>query len=226
MDYGVVEKGIFVKRLNRFSALVERSGCTEVCHVKNTGRLGELLLPGAPVYLKFCDGAGRKTRWDLIAVESGGQIVNIDSQAPNRAFGEFATQGSFRPDVQSIRPEFTYGDSRFDFRLETASGVQFVEVKGVTLLREGCAYFPDAPTERGVKHLRGLAEATASGFEAAAVFVIQMKGARALRPNDETQPAFGEALRAAQAAGVQIFAYDCCVTASTLDIDHSVPVEL
>lgn len=226
MEYGRVEKGCFVKRLNRFSAIVKVFGQEELVHVKNTGRLGELLLPGAVVYLKYSDAPERKTRWDLISVENRGQIVNIDSQAPNKVFGEWVRQGGFRRDVRTVRPEFTYGDSRFDFRLECESGVQFVEVKGVTLLRDGCAYFPDAPTERGVKHLHGLMRAVQEGYEAAAVFVIQMKRAQALRPNDETQPAFGQALRQAASAGVQLYAYDCRVTEQTLDISAPVPVRL
>lgn len=226
MEYGIVEKGSFIKRLNRFSAVVDIHGVQELVHVKNTGRLGELLLPGAAVYLKYSENPARKTRWDLISVENQGQIVNIDSQAPNRVFGEWMRQGGFRKDVCVVRPEFTYGDSRFDFRLECEKNVQFVEVKGVTLLRDGCACFPDAPTERGVKHLHGLMRAVEEGYEAAAVFVIQMKRAQALCPNDETQPAFGQALRQAAAAGVQLFAYDCRVTEQTLEIDAPVPVRL
>ena len=226
MEYGRVEEGCFVKRLNRFSAIVKVFGQEELVHVKNTGRLGELLLPGASVYLKYSDAPERKTHWDLISVESQGQIVNIDSQAPNKVFGEWVLRGGFRSDIRTVRPEFTYGDSRFDFRLECESGIQFVEVKGVTLLRAGCAYFPDAPTERGVKHLHGLMRAVEEGYEAAAVFVIQMKRAQALCPNDDTQPAFGQALRKAAAAGVQLFAYDCRVTEQTLEIDAPVPVRL
>lgn len=226
MEYGRVEEGCFVKRLNRFSAIVKVFGQEELVHVKNTGRLGELLLPGASVYLKYSDAPERKTHWDLISVESQGQIVNIDSQAPNKVFGEWVLRGGFRSDIRTVRPEFTYGDSRFDFRLECESGIQFVEVKGVTLLRAGCAYFPDAPTERGVKHLHGLMRAVEEGYEAAAVFVIQMKRAQALCPNDDTQPAFGQALRKAAAAGVQLFAYDCRVTEQTLEIAAPVPVRL
>ena len=226
MHYGPIQKGQFLRRLNRFSAWVRIDGTEELCHVKNTGRLGELLLPEAVVYLEHSNKSERKTRWDLIAVESGGQIVNIDSQAPNRVFGAFAASGAFRPDLGYIRPEFTYGDSRFDFRLECHGAVQFVEVKGVTLLRDGRALFPDAPTERGIKHLRGLMRAVQEGYEAAAVFVIQMKQAQALSPNDETQSAFGQALREAARAGVALYAYDCQVTLDHLSIDAPVPIEL
>ncbi len=226
MDYGVVEQGSFIKRLNRFSALVQVRGAEALCHVKNTGRLGELLLPGAVVYLKYSDAPERKTCWDLISVEHQGQIVNIDSQAPNRVFGQWVESGGFRRDVRAVRPEFTYGDSRFDFRLECDACVQFVEVKGVTLLQDGDAWFPDAPTERGAKHLLGLARAVEAGYEAVAVFVIQRKGARCLRPNDQRDPAFGQALRRAAEAGVGVFAYDCRVTEATLMIDAPVPVQL
>ena len=226
MDYGTVETGSFVRRLNRFSALVRMEGGEILCHVKNTGRLGELLLPGATVYLVYSDAPQRKTRWDLVAVESKGQIINIDSQAPNRVFGEWMRAGGFRSDVQHVRAESVFEDSRFDFRLEFAGGTQFVEVKGVTLLRSGCAYFPDAPTERGVKHLHGLMRAVEAGYEAAAVFILPMKGARCLRPNDDTHPAFGAALRAAAKAGVQVYAYDCRVAAHSLQVDRPVPVDL
>ena len=226
MQYKAVVCGSFVRRLNRFTALVLYQGSEELVHVKNTGRLGELLVPGACVYLNHSDAPGRKTKWDLIAVEHDGQIVNIDSQAPNRVFAEFLQSGQFRQDILKIRPEFTHGDSRFDFRLECESCIQFVEIKGVTLLRNGAAYFPDAPTERGVKHLHGLMRAVEEGAEATAVFVIQMKGVSALRPNDDTHPAFGQALRAAADAGVRVAAYDCQVTEHSLQIDRPIPVLL
>ena len=226
MQYQFVQSGTFIKRLNRFSAQVCIEGREELVHVKNTGRLGELLLPGATVYLQHSDNPLRKTQWDLISVESGGQIVNIDSQAPNKIFGEWVRSGGFRTDVEAVRPEYTYGDSRFDFRLECKNCVQFVEIKGVTLLRDGCAWFPDAPTERGVKHLNGLVQAFRNGYEAAAVFLIQMKGAACLRPNDDTHPAFGAALREAAANGVQVYAFDCHVTEDSLRVDQPVPVVL
>ena len=227
MRYQNIEQGFFQKRLNRFSAIVTLSGREELVHVKNTGRLGELLLPDKPVYLQRCaDFSKRKTKWDLIAVESDGQIVNIDSQAPNRVFNEFLQSGAFRKDIRRVRPEVFYGDSRFDFQLELKHAVQWIEVKGVTLLRDDAAYFPDAPTERGIKHIHGLIHAVAEGYEAALVFVIQMKRARVLRPNDQTQTAFGEALREAAKAGVQILAYDCVVTGDGLIVDAPVPVEL
>ena len=226
MDYGIVEKGFFKKRINRFTAIVSINGDDTVCHVKNTGRLGELLLPDAVVYLKYCDAETRKTQYDLISVESRGQIVNIDSQATNKVFGEWVGSGIFAEDLQLVKPEFTYGDSRFDFKLGYSTDIRFVEIKGVTLLRDGIAYFPDAPTERGIKHIHGLIDAVEHGYKAAIFFVIQMKGCRALRPNDETQPAFGAALREAAAAGVEILAYDSLVTPNTLSIDAPVSVQI
>lgn len=226
MQYRNVQKAAFLCRTNRFVARVLLNGEEVAVHVKNTGRLRELLLPGAAVYLAHGDAPGRKTAWDLVAVEHEGQIINIDSQAPNRVFGEFLQRGGFHHGMMHFRPEVTYGDSRFDFCLEYGAEMQFVEVKGVTLLRDGQAFFPDAPTERGVKHIRGLMRAVQEGHKAAIVFVIQMKKAEALRPNEETQPAFGAALREAAAAGVQICAYDCVVTPDTLEIDAPIPVKL
>lgn len=226
MQYGNIQKAVFLCRINRFVARVLLNGEEVTVHVKNTGRLRELLYPGAVVYLEYCNTPGRKTEWDLVAVEHDGQIVNIDSQAPNRVFGEFLQRGKFSSCLIDIRPEFTYGDSRFDFCLECETGIQFVEVKGVTLLRNGQAFFPDAPTERGLKHIRGLMDAVREGYDAAIVFVLQMKGAETLLPNDETQPAFGAALREAAAVGVQMFAYDCIVTPNTLEIDAPVSVKL
>lgn len=227
MQYQNVKKGYFVKRLNRFSALVSILGAQELVHVKNTGRLGELLLPGAAVYLQHSlDNPKRKTQWDLIAVESNGQIVNIDSQAPNRVFREFLESGAFRDDIQKIQAESVYEDSRFDFRLELQSSVQFIEVKGVTLLKDNIAYFPDAPTLRGVKHIRGLMRAVEMGYKAAIVFIVQMKEVNAVRPNDKTQAVFGQALRDAARMGVQVFAYDCMVTKESLAVDLPLPVQM
>ena len=226
MRYQEVREGRFLLRPNRFIAHVEVDGRVEVCHVKNTGRCRELLVPGAPVYLEKSTNPARKTRYDLIAVRKGGLLINMDAQAPNKVFGEWAAAGGFRPDLAALRPEYTWEDSRFDFRLETAAGVHFVEVKGVTLEENGEARFPDAPTERGAKHLRGLLRAVEQGYEATACFVIQMKGPRVFRPNDRTDPAFGEALRRAAAGGVQVLAVDCRVEPDLLVIDAPVPVDL
>ncbi len=226
MRYREVVRGRFLRRPNRFVAYVELDGQEAVCHVKNTGRCRELLLPGAPVYLERAAGSARKTAYDLIAVEKGPLLINMDAQAPNRVFGEFARAGRFLPGLTDIRPEYTWGDSRFDFRLEDPDGPIFVEVKGVTLESDGVARFPDAPTERGVKHLRGLRRIVEEGGRAAVCFVIQMKGPLVFCPNDETHPAFGAALRAAAEAGVQVCAYDCLVTPDTLTVDQPVAVAL
>ena len=226
MRYTKVERGRFMARPNRFIAQVELAGRVETCHVKNTGRCRELLVPGAPVYLEMSDNPARKTKYDLIAVEKGGMLINMDAQAPNKVFKEWASAGRFLPGLTAIRPEFTWGDSRFDFLLEDARGQILVEVKGVTLEEDGEARFPDAPTERGVKHLRGLRRVVAQGGRGAVFFVVQMKGPVRFRPNDRTHPAFGEALRDAAAHGVGVYAYDCRVAPDLLEIDAPVAVEL
>ena len=226
MRYRAIEKARFLSRPNRFIAHVELAGGTEVCHVKNTGRCRELLIPGAAVYLEHSDSLSRKTKYDLVAVEKNGLLINLDAQAPNKVFGEWAAAGKFLPGLTAIHPEFTWEDSRFDFLLEDERGKYFVEVKGVTLEEDGEVRFPDAPTERGVKHLRGLQRAVRQGHRAAVFFVIQLKGAATFRPNDRTHPAFGQALREAAQAGVGVFAYDCLVTPESLFIDAPVPVVL
>ena len=224
--YGNIVRGRFLARPNRFVAHVALEGRTETCHVKNTGRCRELLAPGATVYLEESANPRRKTRWDLVAVEKGDLLINMDAQAPNRVFREWAAGGWFLPGLVTVRPEYTWEDSRFDFLLEDGQGPILVEVKGVTLEEGGTARFPDAPTERGVKHLRGLRRAAEQGLRAAVFFVIQMKGVRVFRPNDVTHPAFGEALRAAAEAGVAVYAYDCWVTPETLEIDAPVKIVL
>ena len=226
MRYNTIEKGRFLARPNRFIAHVELDGRTEVCHVKNTGRCRELLTPGAVVYLERSANPARKTQFDLIAVEKGGLLINMDAQAPNKVFGEWAAAGKFLPGLTAIRPEFTWEDSRFDFMLEDAKGRIFVEVKGVTLEEDREVRFPDAPTERGVKHLKGLRRAVGQGYRAAVFFVIQMKGPVRFRPNDKTHPAFGAALREAAENGVGVYAYDCRVTPDSLELDAPVAVEL
>ena len=226
MRYGEVKRGRFLARPNRFVAHVELEGERVVCHVKNTGRCRELLTSGAAVYLERAENPARKTPYDLIAVEKGDLLINMDAQAPNKVFGEWAAAGRFLPGLTALRPEFTWEDSRFDFRLEDHLGPCFVEVKGVTLEQDGLALFPDAPTERGVKHLRGLARAVEQGYRAAVFFVVQMKGPRLFRPNDGTHPAFGQALREAAAAGVGVYAWDCAVTPESLTLDAPVEVAL
>ena len=226
MRYQTVVPGRFLSRPNRFIAHVDIDGIVQVCHVKNTGRCRELLTPGAAVYLERAANPARKTQYDLIAVDKNGLLINMDAQAPNKVFGEWAEAGRFLPAPTRIRPEYTWEDSRFDFLLEDGDGPCFVEVKGVTLEEQGEVRFPDAPTQRGVKHLRGLMRAVEQGCRAAVFFVIQMKGAVCFRPNDATHPAFGQALREAAAAGVSVLAYDCRVTPDSLELNAPVPVQL
>lgn len=226
MRYHDVSKGRFLARPNRFIAQVETEEGVQVVHVKNTGRCRELLVPGAAVYLERGTTPGRKTAFDLIAVEKGGRLVNMDAQAPNKVFAEWAAAGGFLPDVTEIRSEYVYGDSRLDFCLETARGPHLVEVKGVTLEEGNAARFPDAPTERGVKHIRELQRAAESGLDATLFFVVQIENIDSVAPNDGTHPAFGDALREAAASGVNVCAYDCAVTPDSLLIRRPVPVIL
>ena len=226
MRYQSVIPGFFVARPNRFVAQVETADGMQTVHVKNTGRCRELLVPGARVYLAEGDNPARKTRFDLIAVEKGTRLINMDAQAPNQVFGEWAEAGGFLPDVTAVRREVRYGDSRLDFCLETSRGSHYVEVKGVTLEAEGRARFPDAPTERGVKHIQELQRAVENGISATLFFVVQMEGVEIVAPNDDTHPAFGDALRQAARAGVQILAYDCAVTPDSIRIRKPVPVIL
>ena len=224
MRYDNIVRGRFLSRPNRFIALVDIDGAETVCHVKNTGRCRELLVPGAEVYLVPGTAPGRKTPYDLVAVDKSGVLINTDAQAPNRVFAEFAR--TFDPQALSVRPEFRFGDSRLDFCLERPDGLHLVEVKGVTLESGGHARFPDAPTERGVKHLRELMRAVEQGHRATAFFVVQMAQVTDFAPNDDTHPAFGAVLRQAAAAGVQVAAYACRVTPDTMSIDCPVPVIL
>ena len=226
MRYENICRGRFLARPNRFVARVEVDGAEVVCHVKNTGRCRELLVPGAAVYLEQSSNPKRKTACDLVAVEKGNLLINMDAQAPNKVFGEFAAAGGFLPGLTALRPEHVWEDSRFDFLLEDGKGPILVEVKGVTLEREGEVLFPDAPTERGVKHLEELIACQAEGYEAAVCFVIQMSGMRDFSPNDATHPAFGDALRRAAASGVWVLAMECLVEPGGLWIHRSVPVNL
>ena len=227
MQYQQVRKGHFLARPNRFIAQVELDGRTETVHVKNTGRCRELLVPGATVYVEGSDNPKRKTKYDLIAVEKGSLLINMDAQAPNHLFAEWARAGKFRENLTLLRPETTWGNSRFDFYWEDSLGTRgFVEVKGVTLEEEGLALFPDAPTERGVKHLRELIACRAAGYEAAVCFVVQMAGMKGFSPNKRTHPAFGAALREARDAGVEIMVEGCTVTPEQVEISHTVPLFL
>lgn len=227
MRYSHIRKGEFLRRPNRFIAHVLLNGEEVICHVKNTGRLKELLLPGATVFLEESDNTARKTRFDLVAVMRGDAVVNIDSQAPNQAVGDWLRKGGLFEDVSHVKAETRYGASRFDFYIESASGRKaFLEVKGVTLLQEDVARFPDAPTTRGIKHIEELVKCIEDGYEAYILFLLEMKGSRWMEPNDATHPAFGKALREAAAKGVNVLAYDCLVTPDRLEVDKKVEVRL
>lgn len=213
-------------RPNRFIAHVNVAGKLETVHVKNTGRCRELLVPGAVVYLEESDNPSRKTKYDLVKVKKGNRLVNMDSQAPNKVVLEFLEQGKLFKDVTLIRPETTYGKSRFDFYVEAAGEKIFIEVKGVTLEEDGVVRFPDAPSERAVKHVEELVEAKKDGYQVYVLFVIQMAGVSYFTPNDKTHKAFGDALRKAASEGVQVLAYECLVTYDGLDISKEVEVRI
>ena len=223
MTYSSVCTGRFVSRPNRFIAIVNVDGVDTVCHVKNTGRCKELLVPGCTVILAQATNPARKTPYDLIAVYKGDRLINMDSQAPNAVAADYLAA---RFPAAAIRREVTYGDSRFDFHVQNGDEEWFVEVKGCTLEIDNVGYFPDAPTLRGVKHLRHLIRAAKEGYRAAVLFIIQMEGIAAIRPNDATHPAFGEALRDAAAAGVEVWAVDCAVTPAALTHRRPVPIQL
>ncbi len=225
MKYSNMVPGIFRSRPNRFLAHVEIQGREEIVHVKNTGRCRELLPPGAQVWCQESGNPARKTKYDLITVRKDSRLINMDSQAPNQAAREWLEEGGLGP-VEELKAETVHGDSRFDFSFRLNGRTCFLEVKGVTLETDGICAFPDAPTQRGAKHLRGLTEAAKAGYGAFVLFVIQMADVRYLHPNDLTDPNFGTALREAAGAGVQILAMDCAVTEDTLRIRQAVPVHL
>ena len=222
MNYGSVIQGRFLERPNRFVARVETDQGVQVCHVKNTGRCRELLLPRAVVYLEESPNPNRKTKYDLIAVEKGPLLINMDSQAPNQVAEEYLPR--LFPGLASYRREVTWGSSRFDFSLETAGETWFLEVKGVTLEEQGVVLFPDAPTQRGVKHLRELCRCQEEGYRGCVLFVVQMKGPSYFTPNRETHPEFAQALEEAAQQGVRLEAVDCLVTPSSLTPDAPVKI--
>lgn len=224
MQYGKMVSGRFVARPNRFIAHVEIDGKLEVCHVKNTGRCKELLPPDARVWCQVADDPKRKTKFDLITVQKGDRLINMDSQAPNAAAKEWLLAGGLGQ-IENLRPETVHGDSRFDFSFTKDGKPCFMEVKGVTLENGGVCAFPDAPTQRGVKHLNGLAACVQEGYGAYVLFVVQMEGVKYLRPNDATDPAFGQALRNAAAAGVKLLAMDCLVTPDSMTVNQSVEIK-
>ncbi len=230
MKYKNVVAGRFISRPNRFIAYVEVDGEIHTVHVKNTGRCRELLVPDARVYLEVSDNPARKTKYDLIAVEKerseGAMLVNMDSQIPNAAAGEWLKKSGLFSENAVIMREKTFGNSRFDFYIEDGARRAFLEVKGVTLEYDGVAMFPDAPTERGVKHINELVSCTGTGNEAYILFVIQMKGIKCFRPHDEMHPEFGRALRNAARNGVKILARDCIVTPDSMTVDGEIEVIL
>jgi sugar fermentation stimulation protein A len=226
MTYSNIHIGYFLRRPNRFIAHVEIDGAHYIAHVKNTGRCKELLIPGAKIVLQRSDNPARTTKYDLIAVWKGERLINMDSQAPNKVFQEYLQAGKYIEGVTFIKPEAKHGGSRFDFYVEAGTRKLLIEVKGVTLEEENIAMFPDAPTERGVKHLNELAQYAREGFEAHAVFVVQMKDVRYFTPNDKTHAAFGEALTAAFQDDVKVDAFECLVTENGLSIGDAVPIKL
>ena len=226
MQYTSTCQGLFLARPNRFIAHVLIDGRETVCHVKNTGRCRELLITGVRVVLSKSDNPARKTEYDIISVYKGDNLINIDSQAPNQVFREWALAGGFLPNLSFLRPETVFGQSRLDFYFEAAGKKGYVEVKGVTLEEDGAALFPDAPTVRGQKHLQELAGLARQGYECFACFVLQMNAACSFAPNQRTDPAFSKALENAYEQGVHILARTCLVTEDTLRMGGPVPVIL
>lgn len=226
MEYKNIKQGKFLSRPNRFIAYIEIGEKTEVCHVKNTGRCKELLIPGATVFLQEFDSNHRKTKYDLISVYKGERLINMDSQVPNKVFHEWVLMGNLFKEITLIKPECKYKNSRFDFYIETVTRKIFIEIKGVTLEEDGVVLFPDAPTERGIKHLMELCECVRDGYEAYIVFIIQMKDVLYFTPNIKTHKAFGEALTNARNQGVKIMALDCEVTEHSITAADFVEVKL
>lgn len=226
MKYLNMEQALFQERPNRFIAYVETKYGRELCHVKNTGRCKEILTPDAVVYVQRNDNPARKTKLDLIGVKKGDYLINMDSQAPNGAVKEWLQAGNLFSKDAKIYQERTYGESRFDFYIEDGDRKIFMEVKGVTLEEDGVCRFPDAPTERGVKHIRELIRCMEDGYEAYLLFVIQMSPVKYLEPNDRTHKAFGDALREAAKAGVHVMARDCRIETDGIEIMNEVEVRL
>ncbi len=226
MIYKNIKEGSFVSRPNRFIAHIEIDGKVEVCHVKNTGRCRELLVPGVRVYVQESENIARKTKYDLIAVYKGDKLFNIDSNAPNKVFYEWVENSKYFGKICLIKPECKYGNSRFDFYIETEYEKIFVEVKGVTLEKDGVLMFPDAPTERGVKHIKELMACIEEGYRAAVVFIVQTDYAKYFTPNTETHKEFANVLNEAKKKGVEILCLSCNVSANELTVKDNVRVEL
>ncbi|MBR5251684.1 MAG: DNA/RNA nuclease SfsA [Oscillospiraceae bacterium] len=226
MNYENIKQAKFLSRPNRFIAHIEIDGKTEVCHVKNTGRCRELLTENATVFVQESDNPNRKTKYDLIAVMKGDRLINMDSQIPNRVFGDWAVHSGYFGNITLLKAEKTYENSRFDYYIETDTDKIFVEVKGVTLEENGVVKFPDAPTERGVKHINELCRCVADGYKAYIFFIIQMDNVQYFTPNRDTHPQFADALAAAQKQGVQVVALDCKVTQNSISADNFVETRL
>lgn len=226
MKYKQIIEGTFLSRPNRFIAMVRVNGEVEKVHVKNTGRCKELLITGVTVYLQEHHNSKRKTKYSLIAVIKGGSLVNIDSQAPNKVLEEYIAAGHLIKDVSLLKRERTFGDSRFDLYAETGNDRYYIEAKGVTLEIDGGAYFPDAPTLRGLKHIYEMTEAAEQGFKGYIIFVIQMENINFFSPNDLTQPEFRQALKEARLKGVTIKAFNCRIDKDFLSINKEIPVLL
>ena len=226
MKYDNIHPAVFLRRLNRFVAEVELNGAVERVHVKNTGRCAELLVKGNTAYLVRSDNPNRCTAYDLVAVvRQDGRLINMDSMAPNRAAGEWLAAGGLG-DFQNLRAEVRVGESRFDFAATQDGRPVYIEVKGCTLEQDGVARFPDAPTERGVRHVKGLTALSEQGCRCVVLIVIQMKGVHTFEPNWLTHPAFGEALIEARQAGVEVIAMDCRIVPGMVEIDQAVTVNL
>ena len=226
MKYKNISEGIFIDRPNRFIANVLINGKKEVCHVKNTGRCRELLKEGVRVFAERSENPLRKTKYDLVAVYKGDVLFNIDSQAPNKVFGEWARESGYFGDEPYIKAECKYKASRFDFYIENGDERIFVEVKGVTLEKNGVLLFPDAPTERGVKHINEMCEAVEEGFTGIICFVVQTEYAEYFTPNKETHPQFAEALKRAEEKGVRILCLNCYTEPEQLRIKDVVPIRI
>ena len=226
MKYDNIFSAKFISRPNRFIAEVEINGKHEIVHVKNTGRCKEILTDGAKVYVQYSDNPTRKTKYDLISVLKGNELINMDSQAPNKVFAEWVNDGHFIKDISLMKPECKYNNSRFDFYIESNEKKIFAEIKGVTLEENGVVMFPDAPTERGLKHIKELVECVKHGYEAYVFFVVQMGKCKYFTPNRKTHKEFADALVLAKNNGVNIQAVNCVVTPCELKIDRSIQVRL
>ena len=224
MKYSDIYKGKFLERPNRFIAICEIDGKKEICHVKNTGRCRELLVKGATVYLEKSSNPNRKTQYDLVSVQKNDKLINMDSQIPN--YVVFESINKIFDKVIFVKQEYKYGNSRFDIYIETETEKIFVEVKGVTLEDNGVVRFPDAPTERGVKHLKELQRAVEEGYRACVVFIVQMQDVKYFEPNYETHPEFASELKKAYENGVEIFVYDSVVTPDEIKLNKSVKIKM